>query len=340
MMKKKGAVLVLAMLVLFILGSVVMPAGVSAADTVKLTLISAYSKDRLWNKHLLEWVDLVAEKSKGRIKIQWRGGPEVVSPFENLAAVGKGTFDLVGTTPAYHPTVVPESTGLQLCIASPMEHRKLGSMALVDKAYQKRVNSKLIGMSFYGQGFGTLTVPKVSKLADLKGLKCRCVPQWVPVAKALGMSPVTLSVPETYSALEKGIADAVLFVIDPLMGEVGWYDHLKYVIRPNVHYGSANVVLMNLDKWNKLSKEDQEVLVDCMKVIEPESYNFFVTLTEKEIERMVSKGIKKAVFSEADAREYRRLQFQAMWKEFAASAPETAEIMLRTMPIPKELMPK
>ena len=283
---------------------------------------------------------MVKEKSNGSIIIQWRGGPEVVSPFENLAAVGKGTFDLVGTTPAYHPTVAPESTGLQLLIASPMDHRRLGSLKIVDEAFRKRVNLTVLGFSFYGQGFGTLTVPEVRTLADLKKLKCRCVPQWVPVAKALGMSPVTLSVPETYSALEKGIADAVLFVIDPLMHEVGWYDHLKYVIRPNVYYASSNIVCMNVDRWNKLSKGEQDILIDCMKAVEPVSYKFFLDITEKEIERMVSKGIKKVQFSKRDAQEYRRLQFQAMWGEFAKSAPDVAEKLLKIIPLPEELKPR
>jgi len=310
----------------------------SEAKPVKLTLISDYAKDRLWNKYLLQWVEKVNKSSKGELLIQWRGGPEVVSPFENLSPVSKGTFDLVCSTPAYHPNVVPEGTGLQLSKATPMEHRKIGSLKIVDEAYRKRANLTIIGWAFHGQGFGTLSVKPVYKLADFKGLKARCVPQWVAVAKALGMSPITLSIPETYSAIEKGIADAMLFVYDPTIYENGWYDHLKFIIRPNLFYVTTGLILINVDKWNQLSTEQQGLLTDSIKALEPELYEFYSDLTEKEIKRAVSLGLTEVQLPEDDAREYVRRQFQAMWNEFGASTPDAAEKLKKILPIPKELL--
>ena len=338
-MKKKGMVFAWILFGFVILQYGFIPAGTAEAKPIKLTLISAYAKDRLWNKYLFMWMDKVKEKSNGRIEIVWRGGPEVVSPFENLAPVLKGAFDLVSNTPAFHPTVVPEGTGVQLCIASPMEHRRLGSFQIVEQAYRKRVNLTILGWAFHGQGFGTLTVKPVQKLDDFKGLKTRCVPQWVPVAKDLGMSPVMLSIPETYSALEKGIADAILFVLDPTIYENGWYDHLKYIIRPNVFYVTSDFIFMNVDSWNRLSPEDQAILVDSIKALEPELYDFFVNLSEKEVARAVEMGLKKVQFSEADAQEYIRIQFQAMWHEFKKSTPETAAKLEEILPIPKKYLP-
>lgn len=345
-MKRKGILLGLALFSLFFVLNGIMPlrcaaaAPVTTSKPVKLTLISAYTKDHVWNKYVFKWMDEVAEKSKGRIVIQWRGGPEVVSPFENLTPVSKGAFDLVSNTPAFYPTIVPDGTGMQLCFASPMDHRRLGTLEILDKVYRAKIKLTLLGWPFHGQGFGTLTVRPVQTLADLKGLKCRVVPQWVPVAKALGMAPITLSIPETYSALEKGIANAVLFVLDPTLHENGWYEHLKYIIRPNLYYVTSNFIHMNVDSWNRLSKEDQDILVDTIKVLEPELYDFFVKLTEKEIARAMSLGLKKVEFSKVDAQEYVRLQFQAQWKEFEASAPDTAAKLKGILPIPKELLPR
>ena len=338
-MKRKGTVLGLVLLGVLIAFNGIILVKFVEAKPIKLTLISAYAKDRLWNKYLLKWVDKVKENSKGRIVIEWRGGPEVVSPFENLAPVSKGMFDLVSNTPAFHPTVVPDGTGIQLCKASPMEHRKIGSLQIVEKAYREKVNLTILGWAFHGQGFCTLSVKPVHKLADFKGLKARCVPQWIPVAKALGMSPVMLSIPETYSAIEKGIADAMLFVLDPTIYENGWYDHLKYIIRPNLYYVTSDFIFMNIDSWNRLSKEDQGILVDSIKALEPEAYDFYVNLSEKEVKRAISLGLTEIQLSEADAREYIRLQFQAMWKEFKASTPDTAAKLEKILPIPKELLP-
>ena len=339
-MKRKATVLGLVLLGILMVFNGIIPVKFAEAKPIKLTLISAYTKDNLWNKYLFKWVDKVKEDSKGRILIEWRGGPEVVSPFENLTPVSKGMFDIVSNTPAFHPTVVPDGTGIQLAVASPMEHRKIGSLQIVDKAYREKINLTALGWAFHGQGFATLTVKPVHKFADLRGLKCRCVPQWVPVAKALGMSPVMLSIPETYSALEKGIADAILYVLDHTIYEKGWYDHLKYVIRPNLFYVTSDFILMNLDSWNRLSKEDQGILVDSIKALEPEAYEFFVDNSKKEVERAVSLGLTEVRFSEADAQEYVRLQFQAMWKEFKASAPDTAAKLEKILPIPKELLPQ
>ncbi|OGP62371.1 MAG: hypothetical protein A2170_16125 [Deltaproteobacteria bacterium RBG_13_53_10] len=343
-MKKNGICLGLVLLGSFMILHSMTPLGCEAASgadkPVKLTMISAYTKDHVWNKYLFKWMEKVAENSKGRITIQWRGGPEVISPFQNLAPVSKGSFDFVSNTPAFYPTIMPEGTGMQLCFASPMEHRKLGTLQILDKVYRTKMNLTLLGWPFHGQGFGMLTFPPVKTLADLKGLKCRVVPQWVPVAKALGMAPVTLSIPETYSALEKKIANAVLFVLDPTLFENGWYEHLKYVIRPNLYYVTSDFIHMNVDSWNRLSKKDQGILVDSIKNLEPEIYDFFIQLTEKEIQRALSLGLKTVEFSKADAQEYVRLQFQTQWKEFEASAPDTAAKLKTILPVPKELMPK
>jgi len=318
----------------------IMPGICAEAKTVKLTLISAYAKDRLWNKHLFQWMDKVKENSGGRIVIEWRGGPEVVSPFENLAPVSKGMFDLLSTTSAYHPNVVPDATFIQLSDTSPMDLRRLGVINILDDVYRKKVNLTVLGWAFHGAGFGTLTVPPVKKLDDLKGMKARVVPQWIPVAKAYGMVPVNLSIPETYSALEKGIVDAVLFVLDPTIDENGWYEQLKYIITSEMLYRTTNPIFMNVDSWNRLSKEDQGILVDAIKALEPEMYKFYVQLTQKEIERAISKGLTEVEFSEAEAREYMRLQFQAQWKEAERMAPETAAKMAEILPIPEGFLPR
>lgn len=342
-MKKKRFWLCFALLCsCFVLNGIILPPHevAAAAQPVKLTIISAYNKDHVWNKYLFKWMDMVQEKSNGRITIQWRGGPEVMSPFQNLSPVSKGVFDMVSNTPAFYPTILPDGTGMQFGFLSPMEHRKRGTLSILDEVYRAKMNLTILGWPFHGQGFGMLTIPPVKRLADLKGLRCRVVPQWVPVAKALGMVPVTLSIPETYGALDKKIANAVLFVLDPTIYENGWYDKLKYVIRPNLYYVTSNFIHMNLDSWNALSKEDQAILTDSIKALEPEMYDFFLKLTDKEIERAQSLGLKKVVFSKADAQEYVRLQFQAMWKEYEASAPETAAKLKPILSIPKELMPK
>ncbi len=305
----------------------------AAADApLKLKLISMYPKDALWNSFPLKWMDKVNKAAAGKVQISFIGGPEIVAPFEALGPVEKGTFDMVCGTPAFHTGKVPDGYFSAFNKASLPEQRKAGFLKIVDKKYREKANITVIGFCAGGTKLGTLTRKRVATLNDFRSLRIRTVPFFVPVVEALGASPVSISIPETYSALEKGIVDGVWMPIDQTINENGWYRVLKYVIIPTSNFITTDYLMMNAKRFDALPKEHKDLFVETLKAMEPEIWEYYSKATEAELKRAVKEGLEMIHLSPEVAKEYLNRTFEAAWKNLAAKAPDTAAEVSKLFP--------
>ena len=243
------------------------PLGASAET--KLKLLSSWSSN---NKPLWEvvqtFVNNVHEVSGGKIKIEV-SGPEVVPPFEQLQPVSSGVFDMLYTHGVYHAG----SKGIALVVdaidINPVKRRQVGVTDFVDKYYQKENNLKVVAipsMSFFG--YHLYTKEPLSAAGDIKGRKIRGTQSYQKVIESLGANLVVLPFGETYSALEKGVVDGVAFPAAGILS-AKHYEVTKYRLRPT--FGTSNEpFLINLDKWNSLSAEEQALLIEAGKKTELE----------------------------------------------------------------------
>lgn len=113
---------------------------------------------------------------------------------------------------------------------------------------------------FSGGLRGVWTVDKpILHPEDLKNMKIR-VPEiklFVDTVAAMGANPTTIAWTEVYTALSQGVVEGL--EIDP---DTGYKNNLcevtKYFVDTN-HLGSLNIVCANLEAWNALPKEYQEI---------------------------------------------------------------------------------
>ena len=80
------------------------------------------------------------------------------------------------------------------------------------------------------------------------------------MARALGASAFVKPAPESYELLSSGVADGTFFPLESIisfkLGSV-----IKYAtLFPGGFYSSSFGFFMNEDKWNKLSKQDQDAI--------------------------------------------------------------------------------
>lgn len=94
----------------------------------------------------------------------------------------------------------------------------------------------------------------IQSLADLKGLKVRSFTASMSTLLAdLGASPVTLSFPEVYPALERGVAQCG--VTSPTSANTGKWPEVTNHLMPLSVSGSVQSHVSNLAWWNALSAE-------------------------------------------------------------------------------------
>ena len=237
--------------------------GVSAQTT--LTMSSWVGPTHPLTRDVLGgWAAAVEKATNGRVKMQ-------MLPKAPMAAAG--TFDGVrdglvdvsyvtaSYTPARHPlpllAELPGSGG----------SAEVNSVAYnrIHWKYLQQANEykgvKLLGVFTHGPGQMFSVKKPVNSVADLSGMKVRSGGGISEAsAKALGASPLVKPAPESYELLSSGVADATFFPSESIrsfnLDKV--VKHATYF--PGGFYSSSFGFFMNEDKWNKLSKQDQDAI--------------------------------------------------------------------------------
>jgi TRAP-type C4-dicarboxylate transport system substrate-binding protein len=121
---------------------------------------------------------------------------------------------------------------------------------------------KLLGVFTHGPGQMFNTKRAINKVEDLSGMKIRSgggISE--QMAQALGASPFVKPAPESYELLSSGVADGTFFPLESIIS-FKLDSVVKYAtLFPGGFYGSAFGFFMNEDKWNKLSKADQDAIM-------------------------------------------------------------------------------
>jgi len=135
---------------------------------------------------------------------------------------------------------------------------KLGQSAR-DMAEQKG-NVKFLGMVYRGLRQTTAKKPMYTP-ADVYGVKLRLpvVPTWIAAWKALDAVPVPLPLPELYSGLKSGKADASEGDL-PQIASFKLDEVQSHLIITN-HLVQTGAMIINKPFFDRLSRSDQELVV-------------------------------------------------------------------------------
>ena len=213
-----------------------------------------------------EWTERVGVMSGGRIKIQLLPVGAVVEYNETQDAVGAGILDghitdvsyFSGKDPAFGLIANPIGAW-----SSPDEMLRFirygGGQELMAKL-EEPYNMHFVGATTTGlEGF--VSKRPLSGVDDLKGLKVRAPEGLIQqVFAAAGAVPVNLPYAEVFTALDKGVIDAADSTVFSTNHSQGLHKAGNNPVFPGFHSMPLVEVSMNLDKWNALPEDLQEIM--------------------------------------------------------------------------------
>ena len=232
------------------------------------------SDDNINTRVGYEFAKYVDEMSNGRIKIEVYSASTLGDEKTCLNALqmGGGTVDMYrGNTNSLSdygfkklnmfglPFIFTGREGMWKVL----ENEELGQAFLSEGA---EVGAGMVGLFYTDEGARNLfTTKEIKGLGDIKSKKIR-VPEtllMMDTMKALGAEPTPISYSELYSSLQSGVVDGAE------NGYPGYSSNKFYEVAPyyllSGHTFSPGIVLMAEAKWNALSPEDQQILLDAGK---------------------------------------------------------------------------
>jgi TRAP-type C4-dicarboxylate transport system substrate-binding protein len=262
-MKKQLWVVVLAMTLLGMLFAACQPAGPTPEKPIELSYSNFFPPTHGNSVAAESWIAEIEKRTGGRVKITYYPGGTLTPADQCYDGVVEDISDIGMTCLAYTRGRFPFMEGVDLPLGYPS-----GTVAtrIVNEIYHKYMPEELADthmLYLHAHGPGLLhTKDSVKTLEDLNGMKVRCTGLAAKIVEALGGTPVAMSQGETYEALQKGTVSGTFGPIEVLEGwkqaEVIDYTTNCY----QIGYTTTFWVGMNLEKWESLPKDIQDVFTE------------------------------------------------------------------------------
>ena len=204
------------------------------------------------------WKNEVEKRTNGKVSIKTFPGGTLLKAKGMMDGVIAGTADIGCLCMAYQPGRFMVTNATALPVGFP--NASVASLTLWDLYNKYKPDGfakvKVLTMFTCAPANIYAKVP-VKNLDDLKGLQLRASGGVAQVLKALGATAVGMPQSATPEALQKGVVKGAASSLETLK-DFKYAEMCKYVTMLNGPVYPFAVV-MNMDKWNSLPKDVQEV---------------------------------------------------------------------------------
>ena len=309
-MKKIIAVL-LSMLLIFSLVSCGGSESSDEQETYNLKFSLAISESNFQAKSWNAWADAVTEATDGRVQFTFYYDDTLIDANSEYQQLLSGVADIADVHRYANDGFVISENWKSLTSGVPEDAVVEFSYRLYDQF--EAISNEYKDVHVLAQGFngGTmyqlLTVnKKVETPADMKGLTIWCEADWNGFVRKCGATPVNTPFSEVYSSLQKNMYDGMLIPTETLQS-CNFAEVCGYCVKLNLCYTSAPGHLMNLDTWNSLPEDIQEIIdsEEIRSVVETANMEGFKESEEGAMEWATENfGTEEVVLSDENRAEF------------------------------------
>lgn len=245
---------------------------------------------------MIPFLDALQERSGGEIQTSFAGGGAVVTAKTTLHALKDGLVDAAFVPTVYYPAELPVGNimvNLGAMLSNvPAAIGAMNEVMLLDcpecDAEAAQWNMRYIG-SWSLTPYDLICTKPVRTAADVQGLRIRSAGHTVPLATALGASPINVPSSEVYEVMERGQVDCAFSPPNWLdansLGEVAKFvTDVNAGAVPNPHF-----LMMREDLWQDLTADQQALIMELSPMASAGGY--FGTLETDET-ALAAEGIE------------------------------------------------
>ncbi|MBU6952725.1 TRAP transporter substrate-binding protein [Hahella sp. HN01] len=182
----------------------------------------------------------------------------------------------------------------------------------IEKKLEKQGLKLLFSVPWPPQGI--YTKDKLAAIDDLKGLKMRAYsPSTSRLSVLLGATPTTVQTPEIPQAFSTGIIDAMVTSPTTGVSSQAW-DFSRYYMDSRA-WIPKNMVFVNLRSFKRLSKEQQDAVLQAAKVAEERGWKMAEQETSEKTADLAKHGMNVTEPTQAFISEFSKVG-QTMAKEW------------------------
>ncbi|MBA7548272.1 hypothetical protein ES705_40723 [subsurface metagenome] len=294
-----------------------------------------------WEVMLPKFVERVEKMSGGRIKIELYAPNTIVPTFECLNAVGEGVIDIAFTATIYWRGMFPSAElawGVPFSLRTVDEYEYLWwgeDLRLIDIMREEyaKFNVFLIAPIFSDEWGATISTKPVKSLEDFKGMKIRTFGIWAEILASFGASVVSMPGAEIYTALGLGTLTGANWGSPYGFYVSKHHEVAKYYIGPSSINFDAEDIFINMDVWNSLPADLQEIIVCVSRQFANERASNSTWASTQAIEEMEKAGVTFMTLPDEDI-EFLKEKSKELFEKRAqqdANCGKVADIIRKAM---------
>lgn len=249
-----------------------------------------------------EFIAAVEELSNGAITIDVVGGPETMGVADVAENLATGSMDLALTSTGYYSEPIPETLVFEATLKSPAEWREEGLFDAANEWHRERLNQLVIGRLGWGQAYALYSAVPIETVDDFQGKRFRGSALYVGFLEELGIEAINIPPGEIYTSIERGTVDGTAWT-DIGGTQLTLHEVIDQVILPP-YYNSGIVLNINLDTWESLSPEAQDILTQAAIRAEEASPALMDEVRNEELRVYEEAGVEIFTFEGEEAERY------------------------------------
>lgn len=215
------------------------------------------------------WMDMITERTGGAITFNQSWGGTLGSPGEYFDLVTTGALDIGHATTLYAPSKFPLADYAYACVTGPVGEITVNANRQLWEEFpqfeQDFTTQNLVMIAttpVFEYTFASAT--PITTVEDFNGKKVMVIGPWPGKwLEPIGAVPVVAPGQDRYSMAQTGVADVDLLPMDHQWG-YGVLEVLPYFIGgTDLAPAPTITIFMNLDTFNSLSPEVQEIFLDA-----------------------------------------------------------------------------
>ncbi len=266
------------------------PPAAAEVQTFKFDVVGTWGFLENWKQFESKfWNEQLPAASGGKLTANAKPYTELgLKGYEVMSGLKKGAYDAVHALTSYSAKASPELEGIDLAgvIQDYDTYRKAveAYRPIIAREIADKYNAMLLNVyTFPSQqlwcNMGDRSIEKLS-LKDLAGKEIRTYSRTLgDFIEGLNASAVTIAFAEVVPALQKGVADCGITGTMPAYN-AKWWQVVTHNIRIRVGY-AATFTAMNMDTWNSLNADTQNLIMAEAAKLEDEIWAFESGLDQK-----------------------------------------------------------
>lgn len=305
-----------------------------SGDEASLTLKFAHEEGQgdVQDLYANKFKELIEEETDGRINVDIYTAGTLGTNMDVLQSLQTGAIELAITSPGFSGDVIPESNimSVPFLFSDNLEVNKKvlnESEALYGPLADQYVAQGIKPFKFWQEGFMWWTAnDSITTPEEMSGQKLRTMPSnlIIKAYEHMGANPTPTDSGEIYTMLQtKGIdaqENPLFYIVNSNFLEVQDY------LMDSKHHIYTTVTAANLDFFDSLPEEDQQIIADVVEEVNEWSFTMQDEEAEKALEKAKEEDIEIVELTSEEREAFKELSLPVR-EDYAAESDIAKEIL-------------